>query len=238
MIKIGCCGWSEAHQKYYRDFGALEIQETFYNPGKISKYQKWKREAPDNFEFIVKSWQLITHAPSSPTYRKLKMEILTKEKKNYGFFQLTTPVMKAWEKIEQVAKVLNSKIILFQCPASFKATEENKENLKKFVKKIKSKKYILVWEPRKWGEKDIKEVCEETGLVHVVDPFKAKPVKGKINYFRLHGKPGYNLRYKYTDSDLNQLKRFCDKETNYVMFNNISMAQDAKRFQKLLQRSK
>jgi len=233
IIKIGCCGWSEAHQKYYKDFGTLEVQETFYNPGKISKYQKWKKEAPDNFEFIVKSWQLITHPPSSPTYRKLKIKIPKRDEKNYGFFRTTPQVLEAWKSIEEVAKALQAKFILFQCPSSFKPTKENKENIKKFIKKIKNKNYTLLWEPREWEEKDAKEVCKETGLVHVVDPFKIKPVEGPINYFRLHGKPGYNLRYKYTDSDLNQLMKFCDKKTNYVMFNNISMAQDAKRFQKL-----
>ncbi len=29
-IKVGCCGWAEAQAKYVRDFGVLEVQETFY----------------------------------------------------------------------------------------------------------------------------------------------------------------------------------------------------------------
>ena len=68
------------------------------------------------------------------------------------------------------------------------------------------------------------------GVSRGVDPFKMGPAFGPINYFRLHGKPGYNLRYSYTNQDLNQLRRMCDKEINYVMFNNFSMIKDAKKF--------
>src|SRR3954469_21508206 len=33
---------------------------------------KWRALAPASFQFCLKAWQLITHTPASPTYRKLK----------------------------------------------------------------------------------------------------------------------------------------------------------------------
>jgi uncharacterized protein YecE (DUF72 family) len=65
-IKIGCCGRAEGQKNYYRDFDVVEIQETFYQPGRIEKYEKRRHDAPAGFEFAVKAWQLITHEASSP----------------------------------------------------------------------------------------------------------------------------------------------------------------------------
>ena len=231
VIKVGCCGWAEAHQKYFKDFKVIEIQETFYNLEKISRYEKWREEAPEDFEFVIKAWMIITHSISSPTYRRLKNRF--GNLKNYGFFKSTPEVLKAWEKTERIARALRTKIIVFQCPASFKPEPENIENLRRFFKKIKTRDFIYAWEPRgKWEEGLIKKLCQELDLVHCVDPFKTKPLFGKINYFRLHGQPGYNLRYKYTDQDLKKLLEFCNKKENYILFNNISMLDDALRFLK------
>lgn len=77
------------------------------------------------------------------------------------------------------------------------------------------------------------EICEEMGLVHGVDPFAQKPTTKGLGYFRLHGRGGY--RYRYTDEDLKRLldvamqRRLC-----YVLFNNIAMLDDARRFRKLV----
>jgi uncharacterized protein YecE (DUF72 family) len=225
MIKVGCCGWAEAQQKYFKDFGVIEIQETFYQPGKISKYEKWRAAAPDDFEFVLKCWQLVTHDPK--TYR-----IQISQPKNYGFFKPTKEVFKAWNVMDRIAKTLKTKIVLFQTPPSF--GPENSENLRKFFEKIEHN-YIFVWEPRgKWQAEQIEKICKELELVHCVDPLKQKSVVGKINYFRLHGFPGYNLYYKYGKEDFVKIKNACNRKINYVMFNNLSMLKDAKRFQKFL----
>lgn len=31
-IKIGCCGFPVSRERYFRDFGVVEIHETFYQP--------------------------------------------------------------------------------------------------------------------------------------------------------------------------------------------------------------
>ncbi len=188
-------------EKYYKKFGVVEIQKTFYQPPQQKTALKWRDEAPPDFEFCLKAWQLITHSPKSPTYRRLKFEIPENKKKNYGFFKPTSEVFSAWEKTEKIASILKAKIIVFQCPSSFAETEENKGNLEKFFKKIKRENYLFAWEPRGyWKEKEIERLCKDLDLIHCVDPFKNKTTTKKLAYFRLHGKKRY--RYNYTDYDL------------------------------------
>lgn len=232
MIQIGCCGFPVARQKYFDTFKVVELQQTFYQPPQLSTIQKWRKDAPPDFEYTLKAWQLITHEPSSPTYRKLKIKIPQLKKKNYGSFRPTDEVYAAWEKTKEIADTLHAKIIVFQCPASFEPTSENKNNLQRFFSSIKSDKYIFAWEPRgRWAEKEIKPICQELNLVHCVDPFKSKSTYGRIRYYRLHGRGGY--RYKYTQEDLNILKGFLEEKIDsYVMFNNVSMYEDALAFKK------
>jgi uncharacterized protein YecE (DUF72 family) len=236
MVKVGCCGFPVNKKEYFKKLSLVEVQSTFYEiPAKIETVKKWKKEAPKDFEFTLKAFQVITHDSKSPTYKRLKRKF--GNPKNYGFFKNTKEVFEAWEMTREVAKVLNSRIIIFQCPISFKPEKENIENFRNFFNKIKEKNFIFVWEPRgEWSEDLIKGLCKELNLVHCVDPFKQKSLFGRINYFRLHGKPNYNLRYKYTDEDLKELLKFCDRKENYVLFNNLSMFEDAQKFQKLCQK--
>ena len=236
-VKIGCCGFPVGRDKYYSNFGVVEIQKTFYQPPSLNTVERWRKEAPEDFEFTLKAWQLITHPSSSPTYRRLRKKIPDGLKENYGFFKPTREVFSAWEKTREIALSLRARMIVFQCPASFKANKTNIQNLRCFFECIISdEQFVFVWEPRgKWENGIVKSICEEFNLVHGVDPFKQRPLSThQINYFRLHGKEGY--RYRYTDQDLNYLKDCCQKSPlTYVMFNNVFMYEDAGRFKSLMQ---
>lgn len=234
-LRIGCCGWSEAQKGYYRDFDVLEVQETFYRPGRIEKYEKWRTAAPAGFEFSIKAWQLITHEPSSPTYRRLRTVISGAKKDRYGSFRPTGEVFAAWEVTDMIAQALAAKTILFQTPPGFAPTPDNRRNIRTFFKKIDRRDYQLCWEPRgDWPDQDIQRICGDLDLVHCVDPFKSRPMHGRIRYFRLHGMPGYNLRYRYGQEDLQQLLGMIDRKTVYVLFNNLNMLHDARQFQSLI----
>ena len=176
---------------------------------------------------------MITHEPSSPTYRRLKIKISQSKEKNYGSFKPTDEVYAAWERTKEIADTLNAKVVVFQCPASFEPTNENKSNIKRFFTSIKSDKYIFAWEPRgKWDEKEVGSICNKLNLVHCVDQFKSKPTYSKICYYRLHGIGGY--KYKYTEEDMHTLKGFVKRGfDSYFMFNNVYMYEDALAFKKL-----
>ncbi len=223
-----------ARAKYFEAFNIVELQKTFYQPPKTSTAIKWKEESPEGFEYALKAWQLITHEPKSPTYRRLRIKIAGSKEKNYGSFKLTAEVLWAWEKTKEIADILNAGIILFQCPASFEPTAENKRNMKKFFFSIKRDSIIFAWEPRgRWSDKEIDTICRDLDLVHTVDPFISNPLYGIIRYYRMHGIGGY--RYRYTKEDLNKLSELHEKKADaYFLFNNVYMYNDALEFKYLL----
>jgi uncharacterized protein YecE (DUF72 family) len=230
-IKVGCCGFSAKREKYYKTFSVVELQQTFYKPPLPSTAEKWRKQAPENFEFTIKAFQIITHPPTSPTYRRLGYK-----PEKAGFFQPCKEVFDAWEKTKEIAEILKSRIIVFQTPNSFKDTPENMENMREFFSSVETKKFIFAWEPRGWSEDSIKKICKELNLVHVVDPFVSKPLHGKLCYFRLHGYPEM-YKHKYTQSELKDLAKYVRglKKEVYVMFNNIYMFEDALEFKKLIE---
>lgn len=232
-LKIGCCGFGRARAQYFARFPLVEVQRTFYSPPRLTTAQRWRAEAPPQFEFTLKAWQLITHEPSSPTYGKARLQ-LDAPPDHYGAFRLTAQVLRAWNSTCEIAGTLDGKAVLLQCPPSFSPTEQNIHNLNKFLSTVDRGKLQLASEPRGvWPADLVRTLCEDHQLIHAVGPFKNPPVTSGSAYFRLHGRQGYP--YRYTDEDLHQLLTFCGPfEEVYCLFNNISMWDDATRLSRLV----
>jgi uncharacterized protein YecE (DUF72 family) len=229
-LRVGCCGWGRSQKWYFERFRTLEVQQTFYQPPRLRTLERWRIVSPPGFEFTLKAWQLITYEPSSPTYRRLKASIPEERRSRYGAFRPTEEVRDAWRSTLDCARALAARIVVFQCPKSFDPNPEHVENLRRFFSLTRkdAEDLILGWEPRgEWGDAAVKALCDELGLVHVVDPFARKGLTSGLRYYRLHGIDGY--RYRYTDADLESLAAWCRDET-YAMFNNLAMAEDAVRF--------
>lgn len=235
MIQIGCCGFPKAKSIYGRELKLVEVQQTFYQPPKVETAQHWRDQVPQDFQFTLKAWQLITHTPSSPTYRRLRVPIPDDHRDHYGSFRPTEDVREAWGRTREVAQALRAKIVLFQCPASFRPEEENLAQMREFFGNTVREDLSLAWEPRgRWSHELIGKLCRELNLVHAVDPFDRTPQHGKFNYFRLHGIGGY--RYRYSDEDLEKLYQMCvGKPISLCLFNNMTMYQDALRFRDLVE---
>lgn len=232
---VGCCGWTEAQARYLADFRTIELQTTFYQPPANAVAKRWKSLAPAGFRFCMKAWQLITHTPLSPTYRRLKSQVSPQERDLYGSFRPTEQVSLAWERTREIAAILDAQVIVFQCPKSFLPTRENVRNLSAFFQQIDREDRTLAWEPRgdDWNPALVRDLCASNQLIHCVDPFESDPAFGQALYWRLHGKTGY--RYRYTEEDLAELKAKLSARghlpgPNYIMFNNIYSQQDALRF--------
>lgn len=224
--------------EYFETFPVVEVQQTFYEPPAPRTMLRWREQAPDGFEFTMKAWQLITHRASSKTYRRLKTELSEEEKRDAGGFQVTPVVLRAWQTTLDCARIVRATSILFQCPASFKPTEENIANMRAFFAAIERPPNVrLMWEPRgpAWTAADILPICRDLGLTHVVDPFVNDALTSSPTYWRLHG-IGNHYR-SYTDDELHALiARIPPEGDTYVMFNNIPRVGDAQRFARLIAR--
>jgi uncharacterized protein YecE (DUF72 family) len=223
-----------AQAEYYRQFAMVEIQHTFYSLPRVQTALRWRQVAGPGFEFSVKAWQLITHEPNSPTYRRLKTPIPEPQKALYGSFRPTDAVFEAWSRTASVARALEARVVVFQCPARFTSTKQHADNLRGFFRTADRAGFVMAWEPRgDWPPALIRDLCQELDLVHVVDPLKQAPQSGGMRYFRLHGLTGY--RYLHTDEDLRAIAVQCAAGApTYVLFNNLFMAEDALRFRRLL----
>ncbi len=228
-VKVGCCGFAGRIEQYFQTFRLVEVQQTFYEPPRLQTARRWRMAAPTDFEFTVKAWQLITHPPSSPTYRRLRTRLSQQQLAQCGSFRCSDVVGMAWERTRAVAEVLGARRILFQCPARFEPTLETVRSMRAFFSALDRTGLELLWEPRgAWPESLVRDLCEELGLTHVVDPFRQVPVAGCVPYYRLHGLTGY--RHRFTDEELEELRLRVGSGPAYVLFNNVSMREDALRF--------
>jgi uncharacterized protein YecE (DUF72 family) len=237
-VRVGLCGFSMSMKTYALHFPVVEVQNTFYEPPPDATLDKWLRVTPPSLEYTIKVWQLVTHAANSPTYRRLKHPLDPNQEP--GFFRSSPAVERGWKRSLQCASVLSASAMLFQCPASFTPEADNFERMRKFFERMDRPRQRLLWEPRgpKWvAQRDLAlSLCDDLGLVHVVDPFVTRPEPGRAVYWRLHGIGG--ARHSYTDEQLLALLRMlldvAPTEPAYVMFNNLPRIADAKRFQLLV----
>jgi len=235
-VKIGTCGFGRVKRpEYVKLLPVVEIQHTFYHPPQIATLEQWRADVPEDFEFTLKAWQLITHEATSPTYRRLDRPMTDKETQEAGFFRPTETVKEALDLTLECAKALRARTILFQCPARFQPLPENILNMKRFFNSFDRGHLNLVWEPRGklWEDAVIKEICDELNLWHCVNPFARPTVTPDKCYYRLHGQPRW--RYTYDDDELYELVSLVPSdELSYVFFNNITMKDDAVRFKQIV----
>ena len=235
-INVGCCGFALAQAKYFASFPCVEIDTTFYNLPKPDTVAKWRAGAPAGFQFAMKAWQVITHSPESPTYKRTRLD--ARDRPHCGGFGYNPTIRWAWDETFQVAKALGAFLVLFQCPASFRPNRENIAGLRQFFERAKRGKFAMGWEPRgAWDSELVSQLCDELDLVHVVDPLQHLPAaKSKFRYYRLQGATG--KAHRFSEAEMLRLRSVCEteKRPTYCFFNNRAMAADATRFQRLMLR--
>ena len=238
-VRIGLCGFTMAFEDYIREYGLVEVQQTFYEPPRDATLRRWRALAPEDFEFTTKAWQVVTHEAGSPTYRRLRSPLSEAERSEAGGFRTSPVVLKAWRRTLECAALLRATAILLQCPASFRATDTNIDRLRSFFGTVERPPDVrILWEPRgPWPSEVVERLCRELSLVHVVDPFVSTTVTPEQIYFRLHGISG--ARHVYTEAELERLADMlpaAEGNPAYVLFNNIPRVEDARRFRDVLSR--
>jgi uncharacterized protein YecE (DUF72 family) len=240
QTRVGTCGFAESHGKTFSDFDIVEVQQTFYQPPRVTTVERWREQAPNEFIFTLKAWQLLTHEASSPTYRRLKEPLSDSHLAKVGGFKWNAVTRMAWQRTRELAEALKAEAIVFQTPRSFVPTRDNLRRIYRFFDTIDRHGRRMVFEPRgeAWTDEIVRRIVIDLSLVHGVDPFLRRPVGRGLRYFRLHGRPAYHYRYRYTNADLSALREMLSRAwPNRVLFNNDSMTVDAKRFVRILKRS-
>ncbi len=149
-ITIGTAGWeykdwnlvfypkkmeASQHLEYFsRYFDIVEINSTFYNLPSEDMVFNWKNRVPDNFRFIIKVWQKITH----------ELDDSEKDFKIIEFFSRFV--------------ILKNKIFSFllQFPPWFKYNEENLKKLTNLIEILPSEyKYIIELRDNSWFKPEI-----------------------------------------------------------------------------------
>lgn len=246
-IIVGCCGFPVARTRYFSEFKLVELQNTFYNLPTEEEATRLRNSIPADAIVTMKAWQVLTHPSSSPTWRKMKRKPNGNLEK-YGFLKPTKENLEAWNETLRIAQILNVRAIILQTPPSFGFSEENLRNVIKFFTAALSttpRDLLICWEPRcDWNaHPEALQRVLELGIIHVTDILRVDPLPNSrgILYTRLHGLGGkeVNYRYRYTDNDLTMLiqkilKHEEEIEEAYVLFNNIYMFEDAKRFREKL----
>ena len=230
-VRVGLCGFTIGAAEYARRYRVVEVQQTFYNPPREATIEGWRTRMPAGFEFTLKAWQLITHAGTSSTYRRMRRPMDERMRAEAGGFRWNATTEAAWRTTLRAAKLLHATAVLFQCPASFRATDENADNMRRFFAAIGVTDGLrYLWEPRgPWPDALVAELCGELGLVHVVDPFVRPTLTRGLTYYRLHGITG--SRHVYTDAELDALWKMVPPDgTTYVMFNEMARVADSARF--------
>ncbi len=205
-VHVGCCGWPVRREEYARRLGAVEVQQTFYQPPAVETARRWREVAPAGFVFCVKAWQLVTHPAGSPTYRRLRSPLAPEERPLCGLLRPTAPVRRGWEATLAVARALGAAVVLLQTPPAFDPRPEHLANLRALIPELRAGGIPLAWEPRGgWPPEQFLRLCDELGLIPAGDPLGplgAALARGPVRYFRLHGRGGFHYRYSDADLDL------------------------------------
>jgi uncharacterized protein YecE (DUF72 family) len=236
VTKVGLCGFTIGAAAYYETFPVLEVQQTFYDPPPAATIRRWREQSPPGFEFTMKAWQVITHRGTSRTYKRMKRPFTDAQRAEAGAFALNSTTRAAYELTMECARLLRATAVLFQCPASFRPTEENVANMRRFFGEVPRREGVrFLWEPRgeAWSDDVVAALCRELDLIHAVDPFVRPSLTPAVTYWRLHGIG--NHYHHYTDDELASLLARVDPAAEtYVMFNNIPRPGNARRFMSMV----
>ncbi|HZI67431.1 MAG TPA: DUF72 domain-containing protein [Thermoanaerobaculia bacterium] len=232
-VRVGLCGFTVGAAEYARRFSLVEVQQTFYDPPQRLTLERWRLRMPPPFEFTLKAWQLVTHDGALPTYRRMKRPLTRGQLSEAGNFRDSETVRLGWKETLACARILAASTVVFQCPASFRPTDENVANLCRFFREVDRDGRRFAWEPRgAWPDELVHDLCGELDLTHAVDPFRQTPVTTGLAYFRI-GRAGE--RRSYSDQELRRLSDLASRfEIVYAMFNNMPRVGDAERFQAIL----
>ncbi|MFD3446173.1 DUF72 domain-containing protein [Microbacteriaceae bacterium 4G12] len=266
MIVVGLTGWGD-HDSLYPDkqsaknklqtysehFPIVEVDSSFYAMQPARNYEKWIRETPRDFSFIVKAYQGMTG--------HLRGEIpFTNPDEMFDVFKQSIAPLQETGKL---------KMVLFQYPPWFDCQKKNVDLLRYTKEKMGAIPCALEFRNQTWFSPLFRErtltFMEQEGWIHTICdepqagvgsvPTVLHPTHPELTLIRFHGRNVHgwvnngqaNWRavrclYRYNKKELlewgEHLKQLKNKTKNiYILFNNNSggdAADNAKQLMELL----
>jgi uncharacterized protein YecE (DUF72 family) len=155
-----------------------------------------------------------------------------------GLLRISKFTRSVWERTEEIAKILDAKVIVIQLPPKYDYSSKNIARLKTFLSTVLILRVpAFEFRHESWLDRfqEARAAISPWDGILVSDPLKVKPPSQPLQYHRMHGRDGLvNYRHKYTAEELERLKLRVEKRKAYVFFNNLAMREDAKNFLRMM----
>ncbi len=224
---------------YARDFGAVEVNYTYYRLPSEKTTAGMVKKTPPGFQFFVKAHKTATHERDLAD---------------------TSDFLAALAPMRSEGKLSG---ILFQFPQSFKNTEDNRKYLRAVAEEFGEDLPLAVeFRDNSWDQKPLYGYLEKLGLnfvavdepeVSTLFPRTARAT-GELAYLRLHSRDSAKwykggaerYDYLYSEQELQEwlpgLREMAKRAKNlFIYFNNCHAAQavqNAKRMREILSQTK
>lgn len=191
---------------YAKQFKTVEINATFYHSFDPSTYSHWYDQTPQDFHFTVKGSRFITHI------KRLK--------------NIDEPVNNFFQTIQYLKEKLS--VVLWQFPANFKWTAENKEKLIHFFTLLpNTSKQTFEFRHPTCLTSEVYELLNKNNFGFVINDSSVFPsqevVTADFAYLRLHGAGAlYGSKYSKEEIKLwaERINRYRQKYDVFAYFNN------------------
>ncbi|MSO56364.1 MAG: DUF72 domain-containing protein [Acidobacteria bacterium] len=214
---------------YAEHFDTVEVNTTFYGQPKAAVAKTWVDRTPPDFEFSLKLYRQLTHAPSSAV-PALDLAVIDEYRRG----------------IEPLAEAGKLGALLAQFPASFRQSSESQAYLDALLARLESYFVAVELRHRSWSDHFAETLsllnARRAALTQIDEPkFKLSIRQNQLPnitgfyYMRFHGRNAAQWwthdqsedRYDYLYSD-EELKSFSETADNarrlvkklYMYFNN------------------
>lgn len=168
-INIGLTGWSDhpslyeesvrSHEKlqaYASHFPVVEVDTAFYAIQKQEYYEKWVKDTPERFSFVVKAFQGLTGHDRETKTKKEARELTE------AYVDSVAPVVKAGK--------LNA--MLFQFPPWFDVRKENIQRLRQLREWLEDYPVAIEFRNQSWYREAFRkktlQFLKEESFIHTI----------------------------------------------------------------------
>jgi uncharacterized protein YecE (DUF72 family) len=149
IITVGCAGFPVPATRYFREFAFVEVQETHIALPGPGTMRRWRREAPEGFQFAL----LGPREVGQEGFRDGKV------------------VETALKMLTGVAKELDAATAVFVAPPEFAPTRANKGIVSEFLTAVRRKFERVIFEPAPgWDPDECDAIASAAQAMAARDP--------------------------------------------------------------------